>query len=261
MVFFSGDAAVGVCYMMLCSELNTQIQTWLRDYDKIQSVAVILIYIQIGCSLIGSLGALYTGVSLVNLGIALFALVAIESSSQSLGRTYAVLLFSAILLDILWFILFTHEIWYMSSEIHGKFAIISVKVTLIMQVIGFSVRSSSSLLWIQMYRLGSSLVDSTYPQDGDQDLRNSFINPATPSFVRPTSGSSDVLGGSIYDPVYYSSLFSDNQDDGFLLEGENRFSSSGRSISDVSQLKLKPSVSRSFQAIHERNAVGRVGSF
>ncbi|CAH1436493.1 unnamed protein product [Lactuca virosa] len=246
--------------MMLCPELNTQIQTWLRDYDKIQSVAVILIYIQIGCALIGSLGALYTGVCLVDLGISLFALVAIESSSQSLGRTYAVLLFSSILLDILWFILFTHEIWYMSSEIHGKFAIISIKVTLIMQAIGFSVRSSSSLLWIQMYRLGSSLVDNTYPQDGDQDLGNSFINPATPLFNRHnTSGSSDVLGGSIYDPVYYSSLFSDNQDDGSLREGENRFSSSGRSISDVPQ--LKPSVSGSFQAIHERKTAGRVGSF
>ncbi|CAK9165901.1 unnamed protein product [Ilex paraguariensis] len=97
--------------MMLCSELRTQIQTWLRDYDRIQFLAVILIYIQIGCALIGSLGALYNGVLLTNLGIALFALVAIESSSQSLGRTYAVLLFCAILLDISWFILFTHEIW------------------------------------------------------------------------------------------------------------------------------------------------------
>ncbi|XP_024995278.1 uncharacterized protein LOC112528478 isoform X1 [Cynara cardunculus var. scolymus] len=240
--------------MMLCPELNTQIQTWLRDYDKIQSVTVILIYIQIGCALIGSLGALYTGVSLVNLGIALFALVAIESSSQSLGRTYAVLLFSAILLDILWFILFSHEIWYMSSEIYGKFAIFSVKLTLLMQVIGFSVRSSSSLLWIQMYRLGASPVDSTCPQEGDQDLRNSFINPATPSVMRPASGSNDVLGGSIYDPVYYSSLFSDNQDEGFLREGQNRFSSSGRFISDVPQLKSL--VSGSSQDILERSQIG-----
>lgn len=48
---------------------------------------------------------------LINLAIALFALVAIESSSQSLGRTYAVLLAAAILLDICWFILFSYEIW------------------------------------------------------------------------------------------------------------------------------------------------------
>lgn len=66
---------------------------------------------KIGCALIGSLGASYNGVSLVNLAIALFALVAIESSSQSLGRTYAFLLFCAILLDISWFILFANEIW------------------------------------------------------------------------------------------------------------------------------------------------------
>lgn len=30
-----------------CSELRTQIETWLRDYDRIQSSAVVLIYIQV----------------------------------------------------------------------------------------------------------------------------------------------------------------------------------------------------------------------
>lgn len=70
-----------------------------------------LIGVKIGCALIGSLGALYNGVSLINLAIALFALVAIESSSQRLARTYAVLLFCAILIDVVWFILFTREIW------------------------------------------------------------------------------------------------------------------------------------------------------
>lgn len=65
----------------------------------------------------GSLGAIYNGILLINLAIALFALVAIESSSQKLGRTYAVLLFCAILLDISWFILFTYEIWYVVCPI------------------------------------------------------------------------------------------------------------------------------------------------
>lgn len=74
-----------------------------------ENVAISLL--QIGCALVGSLGALYNGVLLINLAIALFALVAIESSSQSLGRTYAVLLFCAILLDISWFILFSRDIW------------------------------------------------------------------------------------------------------------------------------------------------------
>lgn len=67
---------------------------------------------KIGCALIGSLGALFTGVLLINLVVALFALVAIESGNQTLGRTYAVLLFFAILLDIAWFILFSRTIWY-----------------------------------------------------------------------------------------------------------------------------------------------------
>ncbi|XP_024983763.1 uncharacterized protein LOC112519750 [Cynara cardunculus var. scolymus] len=243
--------------MMLCPELNTQIQTWLRDYDKIQSFAVKLIYIQLACALIGSLGVLYNGVSLINLGIGLFALVAIESSSQSLGRTYAVLLFSAILLDILWFILFGQEIWDISSEIYGELAIFSVRLTLLMQIIGFMVRSSSSLLWIQMYRLGPSLVDSTVPRDGDLDLRNSFMSPATPPVVRRTSGSADLLGGSIYDPAYYSSLFSDNQDEGSLHSGHNHRIGMDGSLSDP---LLKPSLSKSFRATHERTVVSRLGS-
>jgi hypothetical protein len=68
--------------------------------------------VKIGCALIGSLGALFNGVLLINLVVALFALVAIESSNQTLGRTYAVLLFFAILLDVAWFILFSSTIWY-----------------------------------------------------------------------------------------------------------------------------------------------------
>ncbi|KAI7754084.1 hypothetical protein M8C21_009599, partial [Ambrosia artemisiifolia] len=78
--------------------------------------------VEIACALVGSLGALYTGVSPINVGIGLFALVAIESSIQSLGRTYAVLLFSAILLDILWFCLFCHEICVTAGveEFHRK---------------------------------------------------------------------------------------------------------------------------------------------
>ncbi|KAG6570308.1 hypothetical protein SDJN03_29223, partial [Cucurbita argyrosperma subsp. sororia] len=57
--------------MMLCNSLRDRLRPWLRDYVRLQSFALILIYIQIGCALIGSLGAL-----LINLVIALFALVA-----------------------------------------------------------------------------------------------------------------------------------------------------------------------------------------
>ncbi|KAB1199558.1 hypothetical protein CJ030_MR2G020345 [Morella rubra] len=197
--------------MMLCSSLRDRIQPWLRDYNQLQSFAILLLYIQIGCALIGSLGALYNGVLLINLAIALFALVAIESSSQSLGRTYAVLLFFAILLDISWFILFSREIWSISSADYGAFFIFSVKLALAMQIVGFTVRLLSSLLWIQIYRLGVPYVDSAVPREADFDLRTSFLNPATPAVVRQCSDSDEILGGSIYDPAYYSSLF-DSQD-------------------------------------------------
>jgi hypothetical protein len=76
-----------------------------------------------------------------------------------------------------------------------------------MQIIGFTVRLSSSLLWIQIYRLGVSNVDTTVSQEADFDLRSSFLSPATPAVVRQSSESDDILGGSIYDPAYYSSLF------------------------------------------------------
>uniref|UniRef100_A0A7N0RJR0 Uncharacterized protein n=1 Tax=Kalanchoe fedtschenkoi TaxID=63787 RepID=A0A7N0RJR0_KALFE len=87
------------------------LQPWIRDYDRLQSLAVAFIYVQIGCALVGSIGALYNGVLLINLAVALFALVAIESASQSLGRTYAILLACTILLDIVWLILFSKDIW------------------------------------------------------------------------------------------------------------------------------------------------------
>ncbi|KAA8550934.1 hypothetical protein F0562_002618 [Nyssa sinensis] len=113
-----------------------------------------------------------------------------------------------------------------SSQIYGTFVIFSVKLTLSMQIIGFSVRLSSSLLWIQMYKLGVSHVDSSAPREADFDLRNSFLNPATPDIVTRSSDPGDALGGSIYDPVYYSSLFEDSQGNGHsygcLLFAEDR---------------------------------------
>lgn len=82
-----------------------------------------------------------------------------------------------------------------------------------MQIVGFSVRLSSGFLWIQMYRLGASYIDSGASREADYDLRNSFLNPATPAVVTQNSDTDQVLGGSIYDPAYYSSLFS--QDNGY----------------------------------------------
>ncbi|KAL5563787.1 hypothetical protein UlMin_033534 [Ulmus minor] len=243
---------------MLCeSLLRDRIQPWLRDYDKLQSFAVILIYIQIACALIGSLGALYNGVLLINLAIALFALVAIESSSQSLGRTYAVLLLCAILLDISWFFLFSQDIWNISSEKYGTYVIFSVKLTMAMQIIGFSVRFSSSFLWIQIYRLGISYVDAGLSREADFDLRNSFLSPATPAVVRQTSGSDEVLGGSIYDPTYYSSLFEDGRENRYSIGCKNHSFGGNGSTSDADASPHRQSVARSFQSVDEENAIGQ----
>jgi len=51
-------------------------------------------------------------------------------------------------------------------------------------------------------------------QEPDFDLRNSFLSPVAPAAVGRSSDSDDVLGGSIYNPAYFSSLFEDRQDNG-----------------------------------------------
>ncbi|KAI4304860.1 hypothetical protein MLD38_040322 [Melastoma candidum] len=226
-----------------CSHLGDRICAFLHDYDRLQSLAVSLIYLQIACALVGSLAASYNGVLLINLSIALFALVAIVSSSQTLGRTYVVLLVCAMLLDVSWFILFSHDIWVISSDHYGVFYIFSVKLALVMEIIGFSVRLISSLLWIQMYRLGISNVDIAYPSIQDDDLRNNLLSPTT------TTNPDEVLTGSIYDPVSYSSLFEDGQ----VIERLNRIhqtaSGEGFTPSPSGNSQSKPSPGRFFQAV------------
>ncbi|KAG2328086.1 hypothetical protein Bca52824_010814 [Brassica carinata] len=245
--------------MMLCGSLRDRIHPWLRDYVKLQSLAVILIYAQIGCALIGSLGALYNGVLLINLVIALSALVAIESNSQSLGRTYAVLLFCALLLDISWFIIFTHEIWSISAETYGTFFIFSVKLTMAMEMIGFFVRLSFSLLWFQIYRLGASIVDTSLPRETDSDLRNSFLNPPTPAIDRQCScAAEEILGGSIYDPAYYTSLFEEVQSNMNSPNATrvNHYSAENNgSPSSAEAAQIKSLISRSFHAIDEKKGL------
>lgn len=81
-----------------------------------------------------------------------------------------------------------------------------------MQVIGFSIRLSSTLLWIQIYRLGASRVDTAaVSRDTDFDLRTGFLSPS-PTTLRRIPESEEVLSGSIYDSAYYSSIFEDGLD-------------------------------------------------
>ncbi|KAK8942338.1 hypothetical protein KSP39_PZI008845 [Platanthera zijinensis] len=210
-------------------------QTWFRDYDTIQSISVLLLYIQIGCALLGSLAAMFNGVLMINLVIALFALVAIESSSQSLGRTYAVLLFCAIVLDISWFILFSCMIWNFGLENYGPSFVFSVRLAFIMQTIGFS-----------MYRLGATTVSNSAYRELDFDERDDYhSNLESNAIGRENINSNDILGGSIYDPAYYSSLFEDAQDN-CSEEGGKQLLDFG-STSATGSPQLKSCISRSFQ--------------
>ncbi|CAH8349055.1 unnamed protein product [Eruca vesicaria subsp. sativa] len=267
---------------MLCGSFRNRVNNWLRDYVRLQSVVVILIYAQIGCAMIGSLGALYNGVLLINLAIALFALVAIESNSQSLGRTYAVLLFCAILLDISWLILFSNEIWNISSEMYKALYIFSVKLTMVMEIAGFVVRLSSSLLWFQIYRLGASIVDTSLPRRSDSDSQNSFIDPPTlgsqrerdpdlrtsllepPAIAEHRSRSDQILDDSIDRVAYQFPPFNDGPAYQFppCDGGQNNLSSpkvikhhSAENIYGGSQLsaaevsRLKSPLSRSLESL------------
>ncbi|CAK7339063.1 unnamed protein product [Dovyalis caffra] len=205
-------------------------QTWLRDYDSLQYLALILIYIQIGCSLIGSLGALYNGVLLIDLAISLFALVAIESSSQRLGRTYAVLLFSSILLDIEHFLRGPWNVLHLFSETHFG--------------------NANHWFYSEIYRLGVPYIDSTAPREADFDLRSSFLSPSAPAAVaRQCSDSDVVLGGSIYDPAYYSSLFEDGQDSKCLHRDRNSGICDNGSTSSAEASQVKVTIRRAFQAV------------
>nr|BAC06919.1 hypothetical protein [Oryza sativa Japonica Group] len=224
------------CPAALGIGIGPRLRSFLRDYDALQSLALALIYLQIGCALIGSLGALFNGVLVINLVIGLFAVVAIESSSQTLGRTYAVLLFFAIVLDVAWFILFSHAINITPEEKYGQLFVLSLKLALWMQIIGFS-----------MYRLGVSSSTPTY-HEVNYDGRNSFLSPRSSS-VRRNSMADDILGGSIYDPAYYSSLFADVRNNTCTHQGDKQSGSNDSGSTSAGQSpRLKSFASRSFVA-------------
>ncbi|KAK4740775.1 hypothetical protein SAY87_024363 [Trapa incisa] len=214
--------------MMPCFfSLGDRILPRLRDYDRLQSLAIVLIYVQISCALVESLGVLYNGVLLINLASALFALLAIQSSNQSMGRTYVVLLICVILLVIAWFILFSCEIWCVSAQecvvarsmaklkagnvLHS----ISQNGSILIAEVKYSLKGQSEMKG----RFQS--VFGEFKHDADFDLRNSFLSPAIPA-IRETPDPDDAVRGSIYNPADYSSLFDDGLGNGFSKRIENQ---------------------------------------
>lgn len=109
-----------------------------------------------------------------------------------------------------------------------------------------------------MYRLGVSTVDNSGARDTDGDLRNSFLNPATP-IVRRSSDCDDVVGGAIYDPAYYSSLFEDGKDDTYhSVDSRSHDISRSGSPSAAETSQLDPSMHRSFHVKDDENAVRKL---
>lgn len=164
---------------------------WFRAYENLQSLALVLLYSQVACALIGSLGAYYTGLLVANLVISLFAAVGIQSESQALGKTSGILLVCALLLDITW-----------QFSVHlnaGKFTAFSLQLVLWIQIAGFLLRLMSAFFWLQMSRLGFSSYRGGLYQPLDLEGRNSGIHQS--------SLSDEVLSGSIYNPAYYASFF------------------------------------------------------
>ncbi|KAG6523474.1 hypothetical protein ZIOFF_013333 [Zingiber officinale] len=102
----------------------------------------------------------------------------------------------------------------------GLVFVFSIKLALLMEIIGFSMRFLSSFLWVQMYRLGVSTMDNT-TYCADYNVRDSFVNPPTNEVARQTSNADKILGGSVYDPAYYSSLFEDIQETQHMTEVRN----------------------------------------
>eukprot|EP00850_Spirogloea_muscicola_P013565 SM000092S24533 [mRNA] locus=s92:504803:505915:- [translate_table: standard] len=178
---------------------------------------------QLACGTAASAGPWYTGAAAADLAAALFALVALESGSQALGRTYAALLLPAtLLLDAAWFATFSRAAWPNYAvglrHSHGSgggdswLEVLSLKVLLLAQAAGAALRLASALLWWQLYRLGAS-AGAPYAL---LDLENSgaswqLFTPdrgASSSRRHSLSSAADVLGGSIYNPAAYAtSLF------------------------------------------------------
>ncbi|KAG2331039.1 hypothetical protein Bca52824_002219 [Brassica carinata] len=94
------------------------------------------------------------------------------------------------------------------AETNGTF--FSVKIIMAMEMIGFFVKLSCSLLWFQIYRLGASIIETSLPHT-NSDLRNRFLNPQTSAIDMRCSCAEEMWGGSVYDLPYYTFLFEEIQ--------------------------------------------------
>lgn len=108
-----------------------------------------------------------------------------------------------------------------SSAKYGAILAFCVKLTLWMQIISFCVRSLSSLLWIQMYRLGAAVLETTDIQE-TYNLNLNLKSNSMDSISSEPSGSgfcstfNAAYNGPVDDPSQYRSLFEDAQDQRYI---------------------------------------------
>ncbi|KAG6532812.1 hypothetical protein ZIOFF_006665 [Zingiber officinale] len=171
--------------------LGSRIRSWLRDYDCLQFVAVVLIYIQNG---VGTDDVRRSNVH-----------VAILDRLRSGGIAWRIVQ------------------WRFADQSGGT---------------SIPIRS--------LGQLGISTMDNT-TYCADYNVRDSFVNPPTNEVARQTSNSDEILGGSVYDPTYYSSLFEDIQETQHMTEGRKQILYNGNSSLVVESPKLKSFVSKLFQ--------------
>ncbi|XP_024516264.1 uncharacterized protein LOC9659012 isoform X2 [Selaginella moellendorffii] len=196
-----------------CGNLLQGIREWLLVPEHLQSLGTALIYIQIGCAFLGSLSKLYTGVPVAELAIALFALIAIESGIQVLLRIYLVLMGCNLLLDVSWFVLVANELRNIAP---GKLSAMALYIFLGLQATSSIARMVSAFIWFPLIREGFSSHDVASYQPVNFDARLATLGevPRSEPFWPDESqaSQSETLAGSIYDPVYFSSLFEDTKD-------------------------------------------------
>lgn len=232
---------------------------WLGSYEDVQNAAITLLYMQVFIGLFGVVGPTFTGVIVADVVVALFGLVAVASGYQTLGRTYAGLLAVMLVLDAVWLTLFAPHIWsteLTSPWIDHPLVAAAVLAELLCHVITTALRLISTLLWMQMYRLGLS-SDLRLPTAGTTSSEiqaylsdyDSFGMPSSigapyrtssalgygppgagsgmtsatpdlsPRFVRQRSVASDeFLGSSIFHPSSFASLGQADRLQNYLAE-------------------------------------------
>ncbi|KAJ7005344.1 hypothetical protein NC653_009982 [Populus alba x Populus x berolinensis] len=106
------------------------------------------------------------------------------------------------------------------------------------------------------------LSNSTATREADFDLSRSFLSPATPATLgRECSDYDVVLGSSIYDPAYYSSLFEDGQYSRRLRQDQNSGICDDGSTSSAEVPQVKVTTRRAFEAVDVGLPFGNQCSF